>query len=180
TLPTPPCSSLVPYTTLFRSNFSGRQNDIQGKGDLMNGNWITGINFIDDKVLGLGNQSQLTSDMKENKGRNVYFMLPFIFAVIGLVFHARQDLQSYYVLLALFLFMGIALKIFLNERPFEPRERDYAVVGAFYVFAMWIAFGVYAVYDFIRQKWSSKLTVPVVVGVALLAVPVLMASQNWD
>jgi hypothetical protein len=161
-------------------NFSGRQNDIQGKGDMLNGNWITGINVIDDKVLGLGNQSQLTSDMKENKGRNVYFMLPFIFAVIGLVFHARKDWKSFYVLLALFLFMGIALKIFLNERPFEPRERDYAVVGAFYVFAMWIAFGVYAVYDFIREKWSSKLTVPVVVGVALLAVPVVMGSQNWD
>src|SRR5690606_40062665 len=94
TLPTPPCSSLVPYTTLFRSNFSGRQNDIQGKGDLMNGNWITGINFIDDKVLGLGNQSQLTSDMKENKGRNVYFMLPFILAVIGRSEEHTSEVQS--------------------------------------------------------------------------------------
>ena len=161
-------------------NFSGRQNDVQGRGDIENGNWITGINFVDDKILGLGNQSELTSDMKNNKGRNTYFMIPFLFALIGIIYHAKKDWKSFYVLLVLFLFMGLALKIFLNERPFEPRERDYAIVGAFFVFAMWIAFGVYAIYDFISQKVKSKMTGYGVITLSLLAVPLLMAFQNWD
>lgn len=159
-------------------NFAGRQNDIQGKGDLQNGNWISGIKFIDE--LRLGNQDELTSDMLNNKGRNVYFMLPLLFAIIGIIYHARKDWKSFYVLLVLFLFMGLALKVFLNERPFEPRERDYAVVGAFYAFAMWIGFGVYAIYDWISQKVKANATGYGVVALSLLVVPVLMASQNWD
>ena len=159
-------------------NFAGKQNDIQGKGDIENGNWISGIKFIDEWRL--GNQSELTSDMKNNKGRNTYFMLPFLFALIGIIYHAKKDWKSFYVLLVLFLFMGLALKVFVNERPFEPRERDYAVVGAFFVFAMWIAFGVYAIYDFISQKVKSKMTGYGVIALSLLVVPVLMASQNWD
>lgn len=159
-------------------NFAGRQNDIQGKGDKLNGNWISGINFIDEWRL--GNQSELTSDMKNNKARNAYFMIPFLFALIGLVYHAKKDWKSFYVLLVLFLFMGLALKVFLNESPFEPRERDYAVVGAFFVFAMWIAFGVYAIYELISSKLQSKVVVYGVTTLSLLAVPVLMASQNWD
>src|SRR5690554_3390145 len=159
-------------------NFAGRQNDIQGKGDLQNGNWLSGIKFIDE--MRLGNQSELTSDMLNNKGRNVYFMLPLLFALIGIVFHAQKDWKSFYVLLVLFLFMGLALKVFFNERPFEPRERDYAVVGAFFAFAMWIAFGVYAIYNFISQKLKHKMAGYGVIALSLLAVPVLMASQNWD
>ncbi len=159
-------------------NFAGRQNDIQGKGDLQNGNWISGIKFIDQ--MRLGNQSELTSDMLDNKGRNVYFMLPFLFALIGIIYHAQKDWKSFYVLLVLFLFMGLALKVFLNERPFEPRERDYAVVGAFFVFAMWIAFGAYAMYDFLSKKVKTKALVYGVTALSLLIVPVLMASQNWD
>lgn len=159
-------------------NFSGRQNDIQGKGDLENGNWISGIKFIDEWRL--GNHSELTSDMKNNKGRNTYFMLPLLFALIGIIYHAKKDWKSFYVLLVLFLFMGLALKVFLNEASFQVRERDYAVVGAFFVFAMWIAFGVYAIYDFISQKVKGKMTGYGVVALSLLAVPVLMAFQNWD
>lgn len=159
-------------------NFSGRQNDIQGKGDWQNGNWISGIKFLDE--MRLGNQDQLTSDMKNNKGRNVYYMLPFLFAVIGMVFHAKKDWKSFYVLLVLFLFMGLALKVFLNERPFEPRERDYAVVGAFFAFAMWIAFGVYAIYDFVSKKIKGNWTGYAVTALSVLVVPVLMASENWD
>jgi len=159
-------------------NFAGKQNDIQGKGDIENGNWISGIKFIDEWRL--GNQSELTSDMKNNKGRNTYFMLPFLFALIGIIYHVKKDWKSFYVLLVLFLFMGLALKVFLNERPFEPRERDYAVVGAFFVFAMWIAFGVYAIYDFISQKVKNKITGGGVIALSLLAVPILMAFQNWD
>ena len=97
-----------------------------------------------------------------------------------MIYHAKKDVKSFYVLLVLFLFTGLALKIYLNERPFEPRERDYALVGSFYIFAMWIAFGVYSLYDGIKKYLSPKATVPVVLGLTLLAAPVLMASQNWD
>jgi Protein of unknown function (DUF2723) len=165
------------YWRYLMWNFVGRQNDIQGEMDNQNGNWISGISFIDDR---LGPQDALTTDMKENKGRNVYFFLPFLLGVIGAVYHARKDLKSFYVLLALFLFMGIALKIFLNERPFEVRERDYVLVGSYFVFAMWIAFGVYAIYDGIKKYIQPKIAIPVVLGITLLAAPVLMASQNWD
>jgi hypothetical protein len=110
----------------------------------------------------------------------VYYFLPFILGLIGLMYHAQRDLKSFYVLLVLFLFTSIALKIFLNERPFEPRERDYALVGSFYVFAIWIGFGVYAIYEIVSEYIKSKLAGPVVIAASLLAAPILMASQNWD
>lgn len=159
-------------------NFVGRQNDNQGKYDDMNGNWITGIGFIDELLV--GSQKDLTSDMKNNKGRNVYFGLPFILALLGIFYHAKKDVKSFYVLLALFLFTGLALKIYLNERPFEPRERDYALVGSFYVFAMWIALGVYAIYDWILKYMKPKVAMPLVLIVCFLASPVLLAKENWD
>src|SRR5690606_20123568 len=127
------------YTRYLLWNFAGRQNDIQGNNDNMEGNWISGIKFLDE--IRLGSQENLTSDMLNNKGRNVYYMLPFILGLVGFVFHYRKDPKTFYVLLALFLFTSFALKIFLNERPFEPRERDYAVVGSFMVFAMWVGYG---------------------------------------
>ncbi|MGL2965693.1 protein O-mannosyl-transferase family [Flavobacterium sp. XGLA_31] len=161
-------------------NFVGRQNDVQGKYDNLDGNWISGIKFIDDIHLGKGTQENLPDDVKANKGRNVYYFLPFIIGLIGLMYHAQRDLKSFYVLLVLFLFTGLALKIYLNERPFEPRERDYALVGSFYVFALWIGFGVYALYEIITDYVKSKLVGPIVIGACLLAAPVLMASQNWD
>jgi hypothetical protein len=159
-------------------NFVGRQNDVQGKYDNLDGNWLSGISFIDS--MHLGSQENLPQDVLNNKGRNLYFFLPFLLAVIGLVFHAKKDAKSFYVLLSLFLFTGFALKIYLNERPFEPRERDYALVGSFYVFAIWIGFGVYAVFDFIKKYVSAKVAGPVAVAGSLLAAPVLMAAQNWD
>ncbi|NIC02432.1 DUF2723 domain-containing protein [Flavobacterium sp. J49] len=161
-------------------NFVGRQNDIQGKYDNLDGNWISGIKFVDELHLGKGTQENLPDDVKNNKGRNVYYFLPFIIGLIGLMYHAQRDLKSFYVLLALFLFTSIALKIFLNERPFEPRERDYALVGSFYVFAIWLGFGVYAIYEIVSDYVKSKLVGPIVIGACLLAAPVLMASQNWD
>ncbi|MCW4468292.1 DUF2723 domain-containing protein [Flavobacterium sp. MFBS3-15] len=166
------------YWRYLMWNFSGRQNDIQGRWDKIDGNWISGIKPIDTMMY--GPQDNLPSDQANNKGRNVYFLLPFILGVIGFVFHARKDAKSFYVLLALFLFTGLALKIYLNERPFEPRERDYALVGSFYVFAMWIGLGVYAIYDGVKKYLQPKVAGPVVIGVTLLAAPVLMASQNWD
>ena len=161
-------------------NFVGRQNDVQGKYDNLDGNWMSGIKFIDELHLGKGISENLPQDVSNNKGRNFYYFLPFILGIIGLLYHAKRDLKSFYVLLALFLFTGLALKIYLNERPFEPRERDYALVGSFYVFAIWIGFGVYAIYEKIGEYLKSNIVGPAVIATTLLAAPVLMASQNWD
>lgn len=166
------------YWRYLMWNFVGRQNDIQGRYDNLNGNWISGIPFMDS--LHLGSQDNLPSDVLNNKGRNVYFFLPFILGLIGLMYHASKDRKSFYVLLSLFLFTGIALKIYLNERPFEPRERDYALVGSFYVFAIWIGFGVYSLYESARNYLTPRVAGPVFIIGSLLAAPVLMAAQNWD
>jgi hypothetical protein len=166
------------YWRYLMWNFVGRQSDVQGRYDNLDGNWISGIKFIDN--LHLGSQDNLPSDVLNNKGRNIYFFLPFILGLIGLMYHANKDLKSFYVLLVLFLFTGIALKIYLNERPFEPRERDYALVGSFYVFAIWIGFGVYALYESAQKYLAPKIAGPVIIAASLLAAPALMASQNWD
>ena len=159
-------------------NFVGKQNDLQGNYESLEGNWLSGISFIDN--LHLDNQSELTTDMKNNKGRNTYFFLPFILAIIGMVYHAQKEWKSFYVLLLLFLFTGLVLKIYLNERPFEPRERDYALVGSFYIFAMWIGVGIYAIYQYILKYISPKIALPAVLATTLLASPVLLATENWD
>ena len=166
------------YWRYLMWNFTGKQNDIQGRYDYLDGNWISGIPFIDE--LHLGSQANLPQDVLNNKGRNTYFFIPFFLGILGLIYHANKDWKSFYVLLALFLFNSIALKIFLNERPFEPRERDYALVGSFYVFAIWIGFGVYAIYEIVKEYLKPKLAGPIVIGLCLLGAPVLMATQNWD
>ncbi|HEX9979925.1 MAG TPA: DUF2723 domain-containing protein [Flavobacterium sp.] len=166
------------YWRYLMWNFVGRQNDLQGKYDNLDGNWLSGIGFIDE--MHLGSQDNLPTDTRNNKARNVYYFLPFILGIIGLAFHAQRDQKSFYVLLTLFLFTGLALKIYLNERPFEPRERDYALVGSFYVFAMWIGIGVYAIYDFVKRYLQPKIAAPAAIALSVLAAPVLMAAQNWD
>nr|WP_297310167.1 DUF2723 domain-containing protein [uncultured Flavobacterium sp.] len=166
------------YWRYLMWNFSGRQNDTQGNYDRDNGNWVTGIPFLDE--IRIGSQENLTSDILNNKGRNHYYMIPFIIGLIGFIFHFRKDPKTFYVLLALFLFTSFALKIFLNERPFEPRERDYAVVASFMVFAMWIAFGVFAIYDGLRKYLTAKASLPLVLTACFLGAPVLMAKENWD
>ncbi len=166
------------YWRYFMWNFSGRQNDIQGRLDHLNGNWISGIDFIDE--LRLGNQEDLTEEMKNNKARNTYFFLPFILGLIGLLFHFQKDKKSFWVLFVFFMFTSLALKVYLNERPFEPRERDYALVGSFYVYCIWIGFGVFSIYEGLRGKLSTKIVVPLTSLLCLFAVPILMASQNWD
>ncbi|TRO64283.1 DUF2723 domain-containing protein [Christiangramia sabulilitoris] len=166
------------YWRYFMWNFTGRQDDIQGKYTDLHGNWLSGIDFIDE--MHLGSQDMLPSDAENNKARNTYYFLPFILGLIGLVFHLKRDKKNFWVLMVFFLFTGIALKIYLNERPFEPRERDYALVGSFYVFAIWIGFGVYALFDKLRNYLSPKIVAPVVIAGSLLAVPVLLASENWD
>ncbi|OAB80521.1 glycosyltransferase family 117 protein [Cochleicola gelatinilyticus] len=166
------------YWRYFMWNFSGRQDDIQGQYTNQHGNWLSGIKFIDE--LRLGSQDNLPSDALNNEARNTYYFLPLILGIIGLLFHFRNDPKSFWVLLVFFLFTGIALKVYLNERAFEPRERDYALVGSFYVFAMWIGYGAYALYDIAKGYLKPKLAIPVVLAATLLAGPVLLASQNWD
>lgn len=166
------------YWRYFMWNFTGRQDDIQGKMDNLHGNWLSGIKFIDE--INLGSQDNLPTDVKNNKARNTYYFLPLLLGLLGLVFQFTKDKKNFWVLLVFFLFTGLALKVYLNERPFEVRERDYALVGSFYVFAMWIGFGVYAVFDMLKDKVKPKMLAPIVTVVCLLAVPVLLASQNWD
>jgi hypothetical protein len=166
------------YFRYLMWNFVGRQSDNQGRYDYQDGNWLSGIPFIDE--LHLGTQNNLPSDVLNNKGRNVYFFLPFILGLIGIMYHANKDLKSFYVLMILFLFTGFALKIYLNERPFEPRERDYALVGSFYVFAIWIGFGVYSLYESLCNYLKPKIASAILITASLLAVPVLLGFQNWD
>ena len=166
------------YWRYFMWNFVGRQDDNQGKYTDMNGNWISGIDFIDE--MHVGPQDNLPSDVKNSKARNTYYFLPLILGLIGLVFQFKRDKNNFWVLLVFFLFTGIALKIYLNERPFEPRERDYALVGSFYVFAIWIGFGAYALFDWAKKFLKPKLAAPIVIAASILAVPVLLASENWD
>ena len=166
------------YFRYFMWNFTGRQDDIQGKYN-NNGNWISGINFIDHILLGTS-QDNLPKDIAENKGRNTYFFLPFILGIIGLLFVAKRDLKLFWVLLVFFLFTGLAIQVYTNVRPFEPRERDYSVVGSFYVFAIWIGIGVLSLYEGLKKYLTPKITAPLVTAVTFLAVPLLLANQNWD
>ncbi|MCD8448657.1 DUF2723 domain-containing protein [Tenacibaculum dicentrarchi] len=166
------------YGRYFMWNFVGRQNDTQGHLDIENGNWLSGIDFIDE--IRLGSQQNLPDDIKNNKGRNKYFFLPLILGLIGLIYQSKKDKNNLYTLALFFAFTGFAIIFYTNPRPFEPRERDYAVVGSFYVFAIWIGFGVFALYDYLKN-YANKRTVAIgVSAVSLLAVPVLMGVQNWD
>lgn len=166
------------YGRYFMWNFVGRQNDVQGQLDISNGNWISGISFIDEWRL--GPQTNLPDDVKNNKGRNTYYFLPFLLGIIGLLYHYKADKKDFYVLLVFFAFTGLAIIFYTNPKPFEPRERDYAVVGSFYVFAIWIGLGVLALFTKIKEYIPQKIALPSVIILTLLAVPVLMAFQNWD
>lgn len=165
------------YGRYFMWNFVGRQDDIQGNLD-NHGNWLSGIKIIDEWRL--GSQENLPQEVLDNKGRNTYYFLPLILGVIGLLFHLKFDPKDFYILLLFFLFTGLAIIFYTNPKPFEPRERDYAVVGSFYVFAMWIGFGVMAIYQQFKDKINPKTLATATTVVCLLAVPTLMASENWD
>lgn len=168
------------YWRYFMWNFTGRQNDIQGRYDDFNGNWISGIKFIDELHLGLS-QDNLPSDVENNKGRNTYYFLPLILGLIGFLFLFQADRKWFWVLLIFFLLTGLAIQFYTNIRPFEPRERDYSVVGSFYVFTLWIGFGVYALYDLLSKK-SKKSIVPItaIILACLIAIPGVLAANNWD
>ncbi len=166
------------YGRYFMWNFVGRQNDEQGQLDLQDGNWLSGIKFIDE--LHLGTQSNLPSDVKNNKGRNTYYFLPLLLGIIGLLFHLKNSKNDFYTLLLFFAFTGLAIIFYTNPKPFEPRERDYAVVGSFYIFAIWVGFGVLALFEKLKE-YANKNAIAIGVSlIALLAVPTLMAFENWD
>lgn len=141
------------YGRYFMWNFTGRQDDIQGRLD-NHGNWMSGIKFIDE--LRLGSQENLPSDILNNKARNTYYFLPLILGIIGLLFQIKKSKQQFWILFILFIFTGLALKVYLNERPFEPRERDYALVGSFYVFSIWIGMGVYGLFEELKTIFKPK------------------------
>lgn len=166
------------YWRYFMWNFSGRQDDIQGRYD-NHGNWITGIKFIDEWHLGYS-QDNLPSDVKNNKARNAYYLLPVLLGLIGLFFLYNKDKKLFWVMLVFFLFTGIAIQVYTNVRPFEPRERDYSVVGSYYVFALWIGFGVYGLFDVLKKYLPKQLTAPIVTVACLILVPCIMGASNWD
>ena len=169
------------YFRYFMWNFSGRQSDIQSQGDIMNGNWITGINFLDSQRL--GDQNNLPQEYRNNKAKNKYYLFPLILGIIGIVFmynrgvDGRKDLWTVFLL---FFMTGLAIVIYLNQSPLQPRERDYAYAGSFYAFTIWIGIGVLALYEGLKKYVPDTLSAGVAGGLALLLVPVLMGAENWD
>lgn len=165
------------YFRYFMWNFSGRQDDIQGKKNL-NGNWITGISFIDKLHLGI-TQENLPGDILDNKSRNTYYLLPLIFGIIGFTFLKQKSTDYFWILLIFFVFTGMAIQVYTNVRPFEPRERDYSVVGSFYVFSIMIGIGVYYL-STIMHKLKSNFGLIVILFFCFLFLPVNLISNNWD
>jgi hypothetical protein len=166
------------YWRYFMWNFTGRQDDVQGRFDL-HGNWISGINAVDSYILDVS-QDNLPSDVLNNRARNTYYFLPLLVGLIGLFFLFNRDKKLFWTMLVFFLFTGIAIQVYTNVRPFEPRERDYSVVGSFYVFALWIGFGVFAIYEKLSAYSKTSVLAPLVSLVCLIAVPGILISQNWD
>ncbi len=186
------------YWRYFMWNFAGRQNDIQGNGEPEHGNWITGFSFIDDSLY--GDQSKLPDDLKANKGHNVFYCMPLILGLIGLFWQAwytrkkkvmkngKEEevllpigIQQFWIVFFLFFMTGLAIVIYLNQTPMQPRERDYAYAGSFYAYAIWCGLGVLAIIDILKRKMKlSGTAVTAIVAVLTLLVPIQMASQTWD
>lgn len=168
------------YWRYFLWNFVGRQNDIQGNGELEHGNWITGISWLDN--LRLGNQQLLPESLRQNKGRNVFYALPLLLGLLGIYWQCtrgRKGQQQFSVLFFLFFMTGLAIVLYLNQTPGQPRERDYAYAGSFYAFAIWIGLGAAGLCDALRRKKASMLQVSIIMLICLL-VPIQIASQTWD
>lgn len=166
------------YMRYFLWNFAGRQNDVQGFGDVRDGNWITGISLVDN--LRLGDQSKMPESLKHNKAHNVLYGLPFLLGLFGLFFQLNRNRKDFLLNLLLFIFTGLAIVFYLNQSGPQPRERDYAFVGSFYAFAVWIGLGVLSVYNFFRKKASGRLSAVAASVLCLLLVPVIMGFQEWD
>ena len=169
------------YWRYFMWNFAGRQNDIQGNGELEHGNWISGIPFFDNWRL--GDQSKLPDDLKMNKGHNVFYCLPLLLGLIGLFWQAyrgQRGIRQFWVVFFLFFMTGLAIVIYLNQTPMQPRERDYAYAGSFYAYAIWCGIGVAAIIDLLKRLKLNGTAVSAVVSILCLLVPIQMASQTWD
>jgi len=177
------------YWRYFAWNFIGRQNDEQGNGKqimmqgylgFMEGNWISGLKFIDDKLVGNQDESVLPYHQKINKAHNKLFFLPFILGLLGLYFHYKSNKRDFISTFALFFITGILLIVYQNSPPFEPRERDYTLVGSFYVYCIWVGFGIFMIIDYLRKRMELVPAAGIAIVVGLAAAPVLMASQEWD
>ena len=170
------------YWRYFMWNFAGRQNDIQGNGELEHGNWITGIKPLDD--IRLGNQDMLPDELKTNKGHNVFYCMPLLLGLIGLfwqAFRGKRGIRQFWVVAFLFFMTGLAIVIYLNQTPVQPRERDYAYAGSFYAYAIWCGIGVAAVIDLINKYLKLHGTlVSAIAALLCLLVPIQMVSQTWD
>ena len=170
------------YWRYFMWNFAGRQNDIQGNGELEHGNWITGIPFIDNARL--GDQSKLPADLQNNKGHNVFYCLPLLLGIIGLFWQAwrgKRGIRQFWVVFFLFFMTGLAIVIYLNQTPMQPRERDYAYAGSFYAFAIWCGIGVAAIYDLLKKYTHiNEKVLATAVSILALLIPIQMVSQTWD
>ncbi|MDR3118156.1 MAG: DUF2723 domain-containing protein [Mediterranea sp.] len=170
------------YWRYFMWNFAGRQNDIQGSGEIENGNWITGFKWIDNILA--GDQDLLPQELKENKGRNVYYCLPLLLGIIGILWQAyrgQKGVQQFWVVFFLFFMTGIAIVLYLNQHPLQPRERDYAYAGSFYAFAIWIGMGVAGIVRLIRVYLKMKELPAAATAAALcVLIPIQMAGQTWD
>ena len=167
------------YWRYFMWNFVGRQNDLESQGELEHGNWISGINFIDEARLG---DQRNIPECLHNPGRTTYYFLPLILGLCGLFWLLRKDMKSSWIIFLLFILTGLAIVVYLNQTPYQPRERDYSYAGSFYAFAIWIGFGVAALIDWIDRLTKSKsvVTAIAVTLVCLFAVPYVLASQGWD
>ena len=165
------------YWRYFMWNFTGKQDDIQGRYD-KHGNWLSGLSFLDSPRL--GTQENLPADILDNKGRNTYFFLPLLLGVIGILFQFKKDKKQFWALFVFFMFTGLAIQFYTNPYIFQPRERDYSLVGSFYIFALWIGIGVYGLYEELGALVKKSWVAPVVVAMCFLAVPALMGFQNWD
>ncbi|MFY9154192.1 MAG: DUF2723 domain-containing protein [Prolixibacteraceae bacterium] len=166
------------YFRYFMWNFAGRQNDIQGNGDVLNGNWQSGIPFIDRHIA--GPQENLPSAMKTNKGRNSYFFLPLILGILGIIFQYKHDRQNFLTTGLLFFLMSVALVVYLNEVPNTPRERDYVYVGSFYAFCIWIGFGVLYLFHCLFRVVQEKKALVSALILSLAASPLILIAQNYD
>jgi hypothetical protein len=166
------------YMRYFMWNFVGRQNDLQGHGEKIYGNWVSGIPAMDNARL--GDQSKLPIDLQNNRGTNHYYFLPLILGLAGLYFHLIRNYKDGIVVISLFLMTGLAIVVYLNQYPYQPRERDYAYVASFYAFAIWIGLGVLALYEWTKKYMNPSVVAIGVTAISFLAVPALLAQQNWD
>jgi len=166
------------YLRYFMWNFAGRQNDTQGYGGFLKGNWLSGIPFVDN--IRLGNQDNIPKDMKNDKSRNTYYLFPLILGLIGMTFMYQRRPKQFVIVMLLFILTGLAIVIYLNQTPYQPRERDYAYAGSFYAFAIWIGIGVLGISNLLKKYLPDIPSVAIASTITLLLVPGIMVSENWD